>query len=45
MYMVTRRRGNLPKKQELSPGGWAPCSTLGECSRNPSLSVYQLALL
>ena len=34
---------------ELSSGGQAPCKhrlpPLGECSRNPSVSVYQLALL
>ena len=38
-------RGDL-KKTELSSGGQAPCSTgfppLGECSRNPSVSVHQL---
>ena len=44
-------RGNTPthKKLELSSGGRAPCSTgfppLGECSRNLSVSGYQLALL
>ena len=37
------------KKLELPSGRRASCSTgflsLGECSRNPSVSVYQLALL
>ena len=38
------------QKPELSSGRQAPCSTglitlLCECSRNPSVSVYQLALL
>ena len=37
------------KKMDLSSGGQVPCSTgfllLGECSRNPSVSVYQLVLL
>ena len=37
-----------PPKLELPSRGRAPSSTgflLGECSRNPSVSVYQLALL
>ena len=46
--MCVNMRGD-PPKPELSSGGQAPCSTrlppLGECSRNPSVSVYQQALL
>ena len=38
-----------PKKPELYSECWAPCSTgfppLGECSKNPYVLVYQLALL
>ena len=45
--------GGPKKTPELSSAGQAPCSTgfptalpqLGECSRNPSASVYQLVLL
>ena len=37
-----------PQKRELFSLGWAPCSTaisrFGECSRNPTVSKYQLAL-
>ena len=38
----------IPPKTKLSSRGQDPCSTgplLGECSRNPSVSVYHLALL
>ena len=52
MCDITYTRGDpkngIIKKMELSSEGQAPCSTgfpLGECSRNPSVPVYQLALL
>ena len=42
-------QGGTPQKLELSLRGWAPLQyrlpLLCECSRNPSVSVYQLALL
>ena len=46
---LTNIWGGNPPKKELSPGGWAPGSTgfppLEEHFRNPSVSVYQLALV
>ena len=49
-FLLSFYMRGTPPKLELSSGGQAPCSTyrlplLGECSRNPSVSVCQLALL
>ena len=48
--MYDMYKGGPPKTLELSPGEWSPCSAgfphgVGECSRDPSLSVYQMGLL
>ena len=48
MISLLYEGGPPQKKPELSSGGQAPCSTgflLGECSRNPSVSMYQLVVV